>query len=159
LALPESAQANLAGASVLNVVTAVSPPVYSPAWRWRYRDVWEHRRSLPAVPVAVSELLRDIRPSHVSNSFVVVATLAMAFWHAWPRRTSWLAMALWMMLIAAFSMAGFLTYLSLNHTAIIRCGACGRTRGLQKPSCVSCNAPLPAPRRKETDLVDHLDLA
>jgi hypothetical protein len=95
----------------------------------------------------------------VSNIFVVVAMLALAIWHAWPRRTSWLALALWMMLIAAFSVAGFLTYLSLNHTATIRCGACGRKRGLQKPSCAFCNAPLPAPRRKETDLVDHPNLA
>lgn len=50
-------------------------------------------------------------------------------------------------------LAGLLTYLALNHTPVIECPVCGKRRGLAQVCCVRCLAELPAPQRRELDLI------
>jgi hypothetical protein len=81
----------------------------------------------------------------------VLLMTAIAFLHAWPRRTHWAALTGWMILVAAFNLAGLLTYLALNHTAVIRCPSCNKRRGLTRPNCPACRQPLPTPPPRDCD--------
>jgi hypothetical protein len=86
----------------------------------------------------------------------LVATLALAaltFVHARPRRTGWGGLVFWLVLVLVLNLAGFLTYLALNHTPVIRCPACGRCRGLMRPDCPACQALPPPPKARTTDLI------
>ncbi|MEJ5260085.1 MAG: PLD nuclease N-terminal domain-containing protein [Anaerohalosphaeraceae bacterium] len=84
---------------------------------------------------------------------VILLFTAAALFHALPRRTSWGKTAVWLLFVFCFNLAGFLTYLALNHYPVIRCQSCGRTRGLNRPDCPSCGAPLPSPSARDTDLI------
>lgn len=84
----------------------------------------------------------------ISLVFVVIALI-----HALPRRTSWGRIAAWLVFIFCFNLAGFLTYLSLNHFPVICCISCGRRRGLNRPDCPACGAALPEPETRDVDLV------
>ena len=79
--------------------------------------------------------------------------MAFALWHGWARRTSWVKLILWLIIVGAFNLAGLLTYLALNHTPVIKCPACGKKRGLEMNNCSQCGRPLPIPQRKPTDLI------
>ena len=86
----------------------------------------------------------------------LVATLALAaltLVHARPRRTGWGGLVFWLVWVLVLNLAGFLTYLALNHTPVIRCPACGRRRGLLRPDCPACQALLPPPKARTTDLI------
>ncbi|MCK5175698.1 MAG: hypothetical protein KAR47_20045 [Planctomycetes bacterium] len=61
--------------------------------------------------------------------------------------------ALWLVFVAAFNVAGLMTYLALNHTVLIRCANCGKRRGLERADCPACNAQLPKPVPREVDLI------
>jgi hypothetical protein len=112
-------------------------------------------------PVSDSYLLRSFAelllvtcpqaPRFYYPTAVILAILALV--HALPRRTSWGKLAAWLVVIFCFSLAGFLTYLSLNHHPVIRCAACGRRRGLNRPDCPACGAGLPAPEQRDVDLI------
>ena len=98
--------------------------------------------------------LREIRPTDMTITLIVcLASLGAACLHGWARRTSWAKFTFWLVFVAAFNVAGLLTYLALNHTVVIRCPACGRRRNLQTPTCNACNNPLPAPSPRDVDLV------
>ena len=82
-----------------------------------------------------------------------ISALMMGFvlWHGLPRRTSYAKFVFWLVFVGLFNLAGLLTYLALNYTAVVRCPACGRRRGLEQSICIRCNAPLPAPKPREFD--------
>lgn len=87
------------------------------------------------------------------NWAVSLLMVCLAFWHGWARRTCRAKFVFWLVFVWAFNLAGLLTYLALNHTAVIRCPACGRRRGLGRVDCVRCGAELPVPERTKLDLI------
>ena len=104
----------------------------------------------------LAEALQQVRPTNTAAAIIVgLVALAAAGWHGWARRTSWTKFAFWMLLVAAFNLAGLLTYLALNRSPVIRCPICNRKRGLRTPTCRACTAPLPAPKPRDVDLVPN----
>jgi hypothetical protein len=95
-----------------------------------------------------------LHPASFAISVTIsLAMAAFALWHGWARRMCWWAFSIWLLFVAAFGLAGLLSYLGLNHTPIVRCGACGRKRGLQGPACPACGAELPKPATRDVDLL------
>lgn len=95
-----------------------------------------------------------IRPGNSLLSWVLgLAMVGFAFWHGWPRQTSRAKLIFWLTFTLVFNLAGLLTYLALNHTPIIKCSVCGKSRGLAQVNCVRCGAELPAPQRGKLDLI------
>ncbi|MCP4611889.1 MAG: hypothetical protein GY845_24565 [Planctomycetes bacterium] len=98
--------------------------------------------------------LLEIRPyDGVINRIFSILMMVFVFWHGWPRRTTWARFIFWLVFVGLFNIAGLLTYLALNHTAVIKCPACGKRRGLAQVNCVRCRAQLPAPERGKLDLI------
>ena len=134
------------------VVNSVSSPV--PRWLAHY---WLITRNYQRGPVwlqpimdfviAYSEFKTPI------NLCVMTVFAALAFLHAWPRRTQIAKLIFWIVFVFLFNLPGLLTYLALNHTPVIRCVNCGKKRGLQQDACCRCGTALPKPKAKETDLV------
>ncbi|MHC4172483.1 MAG: hypothetical protein ACYTBX_01490 [Planctomycetota bacterium] len=119
-------------------VSQLSPPLYDVAAHLLDRELWS----------------LDNRPyGGVLNRILSALMMVFVFWHGWPRRTSWAGFVFWLVFVGAFNLAGLLTYLALNHTAVVKCAACGRQRGLAQVDCVRCKAPLPPPERGKLDLI------
>jgi hypothetical protein len=96
----------------------------------------------------------EIRPYNgIINRILSALMIVFVFWHGWPRRTSWFKYIFWLVFTGLFNIAGLLTYLALNHTAIIKCSACGKRRGLVQVDCVCCKAKLPVPEKGKLDLI------
>lgn len=76
--------------------------------------------------------------------------------HYRPRRVGWFKGAVWLAVVFCLNLAGFLTYLALNHYPLVRCHSCGRRRGLNRSDCSSCGALLPSPSAQDTDLIYRL---
>ena len=85
--------------------------------------------------------------------FSSLVLLFVCFWHGRKRWTSAIQGLPWLCLIMAFNLAGYLTYLALNHTPLIRCASCGKERGLQRDACSHCHALLPEPEHSRPHLV------
>jgi hypothetical protein len=139
--------------TVKRYVSQFSPPLYDFVVRLFGRKI------LTSVYATQnrSGLLRmilDIRPyDGVINRILSALMMVYVFWHGWPRRTSWAKFVFWLVFTGLFNIAGLLTYLALNHTAVIKCPACGKRRGLAQVDCVRCKAQLPAPERGKLDLI------
>ncbi|MBW8038871.1 MAG: hypothetical protein FVQ85_02595 [Planctomycetes bacterium] len=105
----------------------------------------------------VSGLMRtivEIRPSNsIFNWVLGIAMVGFAFWHGWPRQTSRAKLIFWLAFTLIFNLAGLLTYLALNHTHIIKCPSCGKSRGLGQVNCLRCGTELPAPQQGKLDLI------
>jgi hypothetical protein len=135
-------------------ITIVSPSLFDFLWHLHYQKYDSRQYQLPHLNEGIFQLLYDFQPTsekfHIPLAlfFIVVALL-----HAWPRRTGKGRLIFWLVVVALFNLAGFLTYLALNHTTVIRCAACGKKRGLERSDCPSCGALLPVPERRETDLI------
>jgi hypothetical protein len=100
------------------------------------------------------KLIMELRPRYsFFNYLLSAAMMAFALWHGLARRTSWIKLVLWLIIVGAFNLAGLLTYLALNHTPVIKCPICGKKRGLEEPNCIRCGNPLPIPQRRPTDLI------
>jgi len=100
------------------------------------------------------QMIVNIRPANsLASWLIIIAMVGIAFLHGRPRRTSRGKLIFWLLFILAFNLAGLLTYLALNHTTIIKCPACGKSRGLAQVNCVRCGAELPAPKRRKLDLI------
>ncbi|HDY65461.1 MAG TPA: hypothetical protein ENH84_04420 [Phycisphaerae bacterium] len=139
---------------VRKTVMAASPPLYSLAWRWCYEDVGFRGYQMSETERLIGEILNELNPNELSINLILSLLMAgFAFWHGWARRTSWVKFAFWIVLVTAFNLAGLLVYLALNHSPVIRCSACGRKRGLERPYCRACKAPLPTPKPRDVDLV------
>lgn len=142
-------------------VTHFSPPLYNVIFRVLDTKLWsrifqpENRGDffwgMLRVPLELQPL------STLINRLISALMMGFVFWHGWPRRTSIARFVFWLVFVGAFNLTGLLTYLALNHTAIITCPACGGRRGLARVDCVQCRAQLPAPKRGKLDLIFRQD--
>jgi hypothetical protein len=91
-------------------------------------------------------LIGAFRPQKLNLCVVLsVVMMAIALWHGWSRKNNRFCLALWIIFVGLFNVAGLLTYLALNHTTLIKCPACEKQRNLEKPNCIHCGAGLPLP--------------
>jgi hypothetical protein len=130
-----------------------SPPLYDLAWYLSGSfGAYLYRNNLLTSDFAY--FAADIRPGNsILNWMLSLAMVGFAFWHGWPRLTSRTKLIFWLAFTLAFNLAGLLTYLALNHTPIIKCSSCGKSRGLDQINCLRCAAELPAPKRRKLDLI------
>ena len=141
----------------INYATTVSTPLYNMAWLccWHFSDdEYGFYRNWLQPYRDMAQIIQELQPSKMSWNWAVGGLLlCAAFWHGWSRRTTKAKLISWLVLVALFNLAGFLTYLALNHTTVIRCSACGKKRGLDQSDCPACKALLPIPELRETDLI------
>jgi hypothetical protein len=132
------------------VLSVVSPlPTRWVAVRFRYSYYYDGNRYLFNLIQPFARL--DVHaPATCAMTLVL---MILTFLHARPRRKGWGSLGLWLALVLVFNLAGFLTYLALNHAPVIRCPACGRRRGLSRPDCPDCHSLLPGPQSRPTDLI------
>jgi len=135
-------------------VSKFSPPLYDWAWHFAGIRFWTQVYQRTDFAHGFARMLADIRPcSSIINWLLSAAMIGFTFWHGWPRRTSWPKFLFWLAFIGIFNLAGLLTYLALNHTTVIKCPACSRSRGLTKVNCTRCGVELPTPKRGKLDLI------
>jgi len=135
-------------------VTGASPLAYDLAWSSFGDKLYGLAHSGHGISGAYASIIERYRPGNsIFNWILTVGMMGFAFWHGLSRRTCWGKFIFWLVLVGLFNLPGLLTYLALNHTAVIKCSACGRRRGLEKLDCVRCGAKLPLPQRRELDLI------
>ena len=143
--------------AVRRCVTQFSPPAYGAVVRLMGRSFWSRaysRRGQGNLFYEMAKTLLEYCPvGWGMNLALSAAMMGFAFWHGRPRRTSQARFVFWLAFVAAFNLAGLLTYIALNHSAVIRCPACGRRRGLARVECARCEAQLPAPAPGKLDLI------
>jgi hypothetical protein len=92
------------------------------------------------------ELITNSYPRNLSACIFLSVVMAMiALWHGWSRKNNRLSLALWIIFVGLFNIAGLLTYLALNHTTLLKCSACGKQRNLDMSNCIHCGAGLLLP--------------
>jgi hypothetical protein len=137
-------------------VSQFSPPLYDILCHALARQIWQTSQTHRHNDIVRDALqgIAELRPEFGVWSLLLAALMTgLAAWHAIPRRTSLAALVFWLVFVALFGVAGLLTYLALNHTCVIKCPACGKTRGLNQPKCNRCSAHLPAPKPGKLDLI------
>jgi len=135
-------------------LATISPVIYWPAWQWCYRNQEKLRNPAGVITEIIREMIAYCVPATLWVSLVFsLLMVCAAFWHGWSRRTGWGRLGFWLVFVGVFNLAGLLTYLALNHTTVIRCGVCGKTRGLERTDCAGCKAELVMPKGRETDLI------
>ncbi len=146
------------GTGIKRYVSQLSPPFYDLVFGlldiigfWSSAYYYQHRDDFF---FDFFQAILEVRPyGGILNWILSALMMIFVFLHGWPRRTSWSKFVFWVVFAGLFNLAGLLTYLALNHTAVIRCPACGRRRGLARVDCVRCRAELPAPERGKLDLI------
>jgi hypothetical protein len=140
---------------VQRYISQFSPGLYDLIIRCLGRKYWS--RSFQNRGDFFYDLMRgilEIRPyDGVINRILSGLMMVFVFWHSWPRRTTWAKFIFWVVFTGLLNIAGLLTYLALNHTAVIKCPVCGKRRGLAQVDCVRCKALLPGPERGKLDLI------
>ena len=143
--------------AVKRYVSQISPPFYDYVLRLLGRKFWSRAlnyQNRGDFFYSLARMVLDIQPyGGVINRVLSALMMGFVFLHGWPRRTSWAKFVFWVVFAGLFNLAGLLTYLALNHTAIIKCPVCGKRRGLARVDCVRCQAELPAPERGKLDLI------
>ncbi len=143
--------------AVKRYVSQISPPFYDYVLRLLGRKFWSRAlnyQNRGDFFYSLARMVLDIQPyGGVINRVLTVLMMIFVFLHGWPRRTSWARFVSWLVFVGLFNLAGLLTYLALNHTAVIKCPVCGKRRGLARVDCVRCQAELPAPERGKLDLI------
>ena len=135
-------------------ITSVSPPLYDFVWKLFGQSLWQKVRRSDSLISVCLQIIHEVYPSNKILTWTLsVVMICVALWHGWSRRTSWCKMIFWLIFVGIFNLAGFLTYWALNHTAVIKCPACGRRRGLERCDCIGCGSQLPAAERREVDLI------
>jgi len=142
------------GETTRQYLTATSPVIGWPVWGWYYRN-WEKLSNSRA---SIDEFIREILWRYLPDNLWVnvvfsLLMVCLAFWHGWSRRRGLVRLGFWLVFVGTFNLAGLLTYLALNHTTVIRCGVCGKKRGLERTDCAECKAELVMPKGRETDLI------
>ena len=137
---------------VKHYVNQFSSPLYDLTWYLFCREWYAYRSYDFFVGFAI--MTEDLRPGNsILNWVLGLAMVGFAFWHGWPRQTSRAKLIFWLAFTLVFNLVGLLTYLALNHTPIIKCSSCGKSRGLDQVNCIRCGAELPAPQRGKLDLI------
>ena len=138
--------------TIFSIVNSLSSPVPMLATlhsfktgNYRHGPIWT--QAVMGFTRAYSEFKLPI------NLFVMAVFATLAFLHGWPRRTHIIKLIFWATFVLLFNLPGFLTYLALNHFAVVRCANCGKKRGLRQDTCCRCGVTLPLPKPKETDLI------
>jgi hypothetical protein len=150
----QTSQALNPGYIFQNWASNVSPPVFNSLWALGGDMLYKFGIEGPGMMQGYATIITGFRPLHSSLNYVLsVMMMGFALWHGWARRTSWVKLILWLIIVGAFNLAGLLTYLALNHTPVIKCPACGKKRGLEMDNCSQCGSPLPVPQQKPTDLI------
>lgn len=143
--------------TVKRYVSQFSPPLYDFVVRLLGRKFWSSvyaYKNRGDFFYGLAQMIADIRPyGGFINRILSALMMVFVFWHGWPRRTSWAKFVFWLIFTGLFNIAGLLTYLALNHTAVIKCPVCGKQRGLTHVDCVRCRAQLPAPEQGKLDLI------
>ncbi len=138
-------------------VSQFSPPLYDVAAHLLGRKFWSRAyssRNMGDFFYSLVRMIMDTRPyGGVINRVLSALMMGFVFLHGWPRRTSWVKFAFWLIFVGTFNLAGLFTYLDLNHTVVIKCPVCGKRRGLDRVDCVRCQVELPAPERGKLDLI------
>ena len=139
-------------------VAALAPPIFNLAWEAHYREIIaDHGKPRGINESAIILLINPWRDVHLTtmplNLALSLLMVAAAFANGWARRTSWAKFVFWLVFVGLFNVAGLLTYLALNHTAVIKCPACGKRRGLERLDCARCGAELPLPQPRKVDLI------
>jgi hypothetical protein len=131
-----------------------SSPLYDLAWYLLGSDFGIYLYRNNDFIAGFAELTREFRPGNsIFNWMLSLAMVGFAFGHGWPRQTSRAKLIFWLAFTLVFNLAGLLTYLALNHTPIIKCSSCGKSRGLDQVNCLRCGTELPAPQRGKLDLI------
>jgi hypothetical protein len=134
-------------------VSQFSSPLYDFTWYLMGGEFWQYNYQSD-VFYGFASLIEELRPGNsIFNWILGLAMTAFAFWHARPRQVSRGKLFFWLLFTLVFNLAGLLTYLALNHTPIIKCPSCGKSRGLGQVNCVRCGTELPAPERRKLDLI------
>jgi hypothetical protein len=140
--------------AVKRYVSQFSPTLYDYVGRLLGRKILINIYATQNRSGLLRRMILDIRPYEgLINRILSGLMMVFVFWHGWPRRTTWARFIFWLVFVGLFNIAGLLTYLALNHTAVIKCPACGKRRGLAQVDCVRCKAQLPAPERGKLDLI------
>ncbi len=139
-------------------VSQFSPPLYDLIIHSLHRIFWSSptygSRSRNNIFNDLMRFMLDFGPhGGVINRISSALIMVFVFWHGWPRRTSLLRFAFWLIFVGLFNLAGLMTYLALNHTPIIRCPVCGKKRGLARIDCVRCNNELPTHESGKLSLI------
>jgi hypothetical protein len=131
-----------------------SSPLYDLAWYLLDGDFWAYSYRGNDFISGFADVARDFLPgNNILNWMLGLAMVGFAFWHGWPRQTSRAKLIFWLAFTLVFNLAGLLTYLALNHTPIIKCSSCGKSRCLGQVNCLRCGTELPAPQRRKLDLI------
>lgn len=130
--------------------TAASPPIFYGGYKIMERVPKSIEEIFPndkeGLVRGYVELITNSYPRNLTASIALsVVMMLLTLWHGWSRKNNRLSLALWVILVGLFNVAGLLTYLALNHTTLIKCPACGKRRNLEKPNCIHCRAELPLP--------------
>jgi hypothetical protein len=135
-------------------VGSVSPTVFDWLWTLYGDSLDKFRTEGTGMMRGYATIITGFRPLHSSSNYVLsIMMMTFTLWHSWARRTSWVKLILWLIIVGAFNLAGLLTYLALNHTPVIKCPVCGKKRGLEQFNCIRCGSPLPIPQPRPTDLI------
>lgn len=137
-------------------VNQFSPPLHDILTYALAGQIWkaEHVQRPNEIVRETLQGLIALRPEFgVWNWLLTALMTGLAACHAMPRRKSQPVFIFWLVFVALFNVAGLLTYLALNHTPVIKCAACGKTRGLNQPKCARCQAELPVPKPDKLDLI------
>jgi hypothetical protein len=140
----------------MDYVNSLSPPFYdfilSIFGRWVSPRFSSENQNM--VIFMVIQAMDYLRPSiNILNWILSAIMMGFTCLHCWPRRTSWAKFVFWLVFVGVFNLAGLLTYLALNHTAVIKCPACSKRRGLAQVNCIRCETVLPAPEHGKFDLI------
>jgi len=135
-------------------LTIVSPPVYDLCWYLGMDKIARTKEEKSVVTDTFAQLVEWWRPEKAALNWALsIALMGFTLWHGWVRRTSWTRLVFWIVFTGLFNVAGMLTYWALNHTPIIKCPLCGKSRGLERSDCVRCGLELPRPERRKPDLI------
>ncbi|MHC4086257.1 MAG: hypothetical protein ACYSWZ_09030 [Planctomycetota bacterium] len=147
-------EANPTWLKVKHYACQFSSPLYDLTWYLLGGDSRAYHYLNNYLISDFAEIVKDLRPANrILNWVLGLAMVGFAFWHGWPRQTSLGKLIFWLAFTLVFNLAGLLTYLALNHTPIIKCSSCGKSRCLGQVNCLRCGTELPAPKRRKLDLI------
>ena len=135
--------------------TAAAPAFFGPMSKWRTEAKYKYRNDYKNFFIrGLDEILIYTAPTNMLYCLVLsLLSACAAAYHGWGRRRSAAGLIGWIVFVGVFNVAGLLTYLAMNHRRVLKCSACGKKRHLIGDTCIRCGGGLPAPERRQTDLV------